>query len=170
MIGLVKMGAPAARWIRLGQWLNGDGFEDFEHAFVALPGGMIIEAEPGGARVVPLRYQGVHWCEGTYRLLRDAHPGTWALNLPGEVTRAAQGLEGVPYSWLDYGALFAHRLRLPAPGLKTYIASSGHLICSQLADLLYQRLGAQIFDDQRWNGYVTPGSLYQRDLQLRSMT
>jgi hypothetical protein len=157
MIGLVPMGGAGGRVIRPLQWLNGDGFADFEHAFAALPGNMIIEAEPGGARIVPLRYQGVHWCEGIYRLLPAA----------ADVTGAADALKGVPYSWLDYGALFAHRLRIPVPGLRGFIAASGHQICSQLADELYLRLGAHIFQDGRWPGYCTPGSLYQRDLQLR---
>lgn len=157
-IGLVPMGGAGGRVIRVLQWANNDGFEDFEHAFVALPGNMIIEAEPGGARIVPLRYGGVRWCEGIAGLLHAA---------PAEVAMAAQALRGVPYSWADYGALFAHRLHLPVPGLRGYVESSHHLICSQLADLLYQRLGAQIYDDNRWNGYVTPGSLYRRDLQLR---
>jgi len=158
MIGLVPMGGAGGRLIRFGQWLNKDGFEDFEHAFVALPGNMIIEAEPGGARVVPLAYSGVHWCEGIYGLLPFKADVGWA----------AQGLKGVPYSWLDYGALFTHRLHIPVPGLRDFIAASGHQICSQLADELYLRLGAHIFQDGRWPGYCTPGSLYQRDLQLRS--
>jgi hypothetical protein len=57
---------------------------------------------------------------------------------------------------------------MPLPGLRGFVAASGHMICSQLADLLYQRLGVQIFTDGRWCGYVTPGSLYQRDQELRS--
>jgi cell wall-associated NlpC family hydrolase len=158
MIGLVPMGGAGGTLIRLGQWLNNDGFEDFEHAFVMLPGNMIIEAEPGGARIVPLRYAGVYWCEGIHGLLDAA---------AADVAMTAQELKGTPYSWLDYGALFTHRLHVPVPGLRKFIADSGHLICSQLADLLYQRLGAQIFADNRWNGYVTPGALYKRDLELR---
>jgi hypothetical protein len=157
-IGLVPMGGAGGRLIRLGQWANKDGFADFEHAFTWLGAGMIIEAEPGGARIVPLRYTEIHWCEGIAGLL---HATT------GQVEEQAALLRGVPYSWLDYAALFTHRLRIPVPGLRDYIADSGHLICSQLADLLYQRLGAQIYDDNRWNGYVTPGALYRRDLELR---
>jgi hypothetical protein len=159
MIGLVPMGGAGGRLIRIGQFLNGDGFEDFQHAFVALPGNMIIEAEPGGARIVPLRYAGVYWCEGIHGLLNAA---------AADVAMTAQGLKGTPYSWLDYGALFTHRLRIPVPGLREFIADSGHQICSQLADELYLRLGAHIFDDGRWPGYVTPGALYRRDLELRS--
>jgi len=158
MIGLVPMGGTGGRIIRPLQWLNGDGFNDFEHAFVALPGNMIIEAEPGGARIVPLRYAGVHWCEGIAGLLSAT---------ARDVEMAAAGLRGVPYSWLDYGALFTHRLHVPVPGLRGFIAASGHQICSQLADELYLRLGAHIFEDGRWPGYVTPGALYRRDLELR---
>jgi len=165
-IGLVPMGGPGGRVIRLGQWLDGDGFSDFEHAFVYLGDGQLLEAEPGGARIVPLRYRGIHWCEGIYGLLAASLKAQAAC--PPGMLATARDLTGVPYSWLDYAALFAHRLRIPAPGLRGYIASTGHLICSQLADVLYQRLGAQIYDDRRWNGYVTPGSLYRRDLELRS--
>lgn len=160
MIGLVPMAGSGGRLIRLGQWANGDGFSDFEHALVALPGNMIIEAEPGGARIVPLRYTTVHWCEGIYGLLAGVDPAV--------IDVKARQLKGVPYSWLDYGALTAHRLHVPAPGLREFVASSGHLICSQLADELYLRLGAHIFQDGRWPGYCTPGSLYERDLQLRN--
>lgn len=174
-IGLVPMGGYGGRLIRAGQALNGDGFADFEHAFVYLGDAKvgnitrgIIEAEPGGSRITPLHHDGIHWCTGIYQLLRDTHPGTWALNLPADVLKEARKLTGIPYSWLDYAALTAHRLRIPAPGLRGYIASTGHMICSQLADELYRRLGAQIFKDGRWPGYVTPGALYQRDLQLRS--
>ena len=156
-IGLVPTGGSGGRLIRAGQWLNGDGFADFEHAFAYLGDGQVIEAEPGGARIVPLHHDGVHWCEGIEQLLPV---NVW-------VGGVAKQLEGVPYSWADYAALFTHRLHVPAPGLKAFIASSGHLICSQLCDLLYQRLGAQIFDDGRWNGYVTPAALYRRDLELR---
>lgn len=156
-IGLVPMSGYGGRLIRIGQALDGDGYEDFEHAFVWLGGGMIIEAEPGGARIVPLRYQAIHWCERIATLLHAS---------PQAIDDVAATLKGIPYSWLDYAALTAHRLHVPVPGLRRYIASSGHLICSQLADLLYQRLDAHIYDDQRWNGYVTPGALYRRDLEL----
>lgn len=161
-IGLVPMGGNGGRLIRAGQWLNGDGFEDFEHAFVYLDAGDIIEAEPGGAMIRPLHYGGVHWCEGIARLLPPVTSKAMA--------DVAVQLEGVPYSWADYAALLAHRLRIPAPHLRGYIASTGHMICSQLADELYLRLGAHVFDDGRWPGYVTPGALYQRDLELRSTT
>jgi hypothetical protein len=76
-----------------------------------------------------------------------------------EVATAYRGLVDVPYSFLDYGALALHRLHIPAPGLRAYIQDSGHAICSQLVDEGARRGGWQLFDDQRWEGYVTPGAL-----------
>jgi hypothetical protein len=109
----------------------------------------IIEAEPGGALLSPLsRY--------------DADRIAW-LHCPdfarGAVVAAALSFKGVPYSFLDYGAIAAHRLHLWAPGLKHYIETSGHMICSQLADRAADKGGWHLFADERWPGYVTPGSL-----------
>jgi hypothetical protein len=67
--------------------------------------------------------------------------------------------KGVPYSFLDYGALAAHRFHIPTPRLKRYIASSHHEICSQLVDSVFAFCGVHLFKDGRWPGYVTPGSL-----------
>jgi len=160
MIGLTQISGRVGKLIEVGQWLNGEGFQDWEHAFVSLPGGLILEAEPGGARIVPLVYANVYWCEGIYKLL----PPTTNVT---EIGHVAEGLKGVPYSFADYAALSAHRLHIPAPFLKNYVASTGHMICSQLADEFYFRLGAHVFIDNRWPGDVTPASLYKRDLQLR---
>lgn len=142
------------RLIRLGQWLNGDGFADFEHAFVVVGvfGGVpeIVEAMPGGAQLV-----------------RNWHPAdrTVYLRCPeqyrGAVAASARGFVGVPYSVADYFALAAHRLHIPAPHLKRYVRDSGHMICSQLADTAASEGGWHLFDDGRWHGDVTPGDLYR---------
>jgi hypothetical protein len=158
MIGLTKISGDIGKAIEVGQWLNGEGFQQWEHAFVYLPGGDILEAEPGGARIVPLVYTDVYWCAGIHQLL----PATNTLTL----SKLANALKGTPYSFLDYAALAAHRLHIPAPGLKSYIKSVDHMICSQLADYFYECLGAYVFADNCWPGYVTPASLYNRDLQL----
>lgn len=143
------------RLIRLGQWLNGDGFADFEHAFVVTDldsGGApwIVEAMPGGAQYV-----------------RNWHPAdrTVYLRCPAEyreaVAASARGFRGVPYSVADYFALAAHRLHIPAPHLKRYVRDSGHMICSQLADAAAAEGGWHLFADKRWHGDVTPGDLYR---------
>lgn len=150
---VVDTGSRMTRWIKLGETLYSGGFSDFDHAVIAsqiLPGGtlMIVEAQPGGAVEVPWHYQGrPHlWSTGKVPYSSDA----------GEASR---GYIGTPYSFLDYAAMAAHHFRLPVPGLQAYIASTGHEICSALVDKCYQDAGIQLFDDQRWNGYVTPMDL-----------
>ncbi|HTI77440.1 MAG TPA: hypothetical protein VL634_20745, partial [Mycobacterium sp.] len=148
-IGCTQIQGDVGRLIRFGQWLNGDGFADFEHAFVYLGNGQIIEAEPGGAREAELDEY-------------DSRTIVW-LRCPDQyrqaVTESAEALEGKPYSFLDYLALAAHRFHLPIPGLRHYIDSTGHLICSQLADRAAELGGWVLFADGRWPGYVTPADL-----------
>lgn len=151
-IGITKISGAGGLAIRAGQWLNGDGFADYEHAFVVttaegpLQDVMIVEAMPGGAVQV-----------------RNWHPDTMYLRCPDEhreaVADAARELVGVPYSWADYGAIALHRFRIPTPHLKRYIKRSKSMICSQLADHAAMAGGWHLFRDNRWEGDVTPGDL-----------
>lgn len=150
--GLVAISGAAGRLIRFGQWLNGNGWGDYQHAVLVLDNGELIEAEPGGARIRPVsEYDGsnVVWSDWP---LTDSDR-SW-------IVAAGRKLVGTPYSALDYGALFAHRLHLPVPGLRCYIGSTGHMICSQLVDEAYRRAGVPVFADGRWSGYVTPMALF----------
>lgn len=152
--GLTRIRGAAGVAIRAGQWLNGDGFADYEHAFLVLDRGEIIEAEPGGARIRPLADY-----DGTPTVY-----STWTLTDAQRAALAAAGrrYEGVPYSALDYAALTARRLHIPVPGLREYIASTGHMmICSQVVDQIHLDADLHMFSDQRWPGFVTPGSLRQ---------
>lgn len=174
LIGLTQIQGDVGKAIEFLQGLNGDGFSRWEHAVVLLPGNQILEAEPGGAVIRPLHYDDVYWCWNIYGLL----PQVQAIrNVPGasealsasfylQLWTVARQLEGTPYSFLDYASLIAHRLHVPAPGLRDYIKDTGHQICSQLADDFYLRLGGHVFTNQRWAGDVTPGSLWRRDLEL----
>lgn len=66
----------------------------------------------------------------------------------------------VKYSYLDYDAIATHALHIPVPGLRAYISSDGHLICSQYTDMSWSLGGGvKLFDDHRWPGYVTPWDL-----------
>lgn len=142
--------------IRLGQWLAGDGFHDYHHAFVVLgPEGntgmtKIVEAMPGGARMADVYQYGDEpvylRCPPEYR---------------EDVAMAAISFLGVPYSAADYFALALHRFRIPTPHLRRRIETSKKMICSQLADAAAARGGWHLFDDGRWPGYVTPGDLYK---------
>jgi hypothetical protein len=148
-IGITQIAGDVGTLIRVGQWLDGDGFANYEHAFVYVGNGEIVEAEPGGARIAPLDEY-------------DPRTVVW-LRCPAEhrtaVAAAARILEDTPYSAADYFALAAHRLHLPIPGLRSYVQSSGHLICSQLADRAARTGGWILFADGRWDGYVTPADL-----------
>jgi hypothetical protein len=161
-IGIVHMTGAGGAAIRLGQWFNGDGFADYEHAFVVAgihvrgedrdvaDGMKIVEAMPGGALLSPLsRYDGL---DPVYLRCPD--------DLRSAVAGAALDLVGTPYSVADYFALAAHRFHIPAPGLKHFVETSNHMICSQLADRAADVSGWHLFVDGRWPGYVTPGDLY----------
>lgn len=66
----------------------------------------------------------------------------------------------VSYSWPDYGAIALRALGVKTGLLRGYIEGSGSLICSQYVDTAYNRGGGvHLFDDGRWEGYVTPGDL-----------
>lgn len=163
MTGLAEISGYVGAGIRWAQKWNGDGFSRWEHAFTVLPGGMILEAEPGGAVIRPLHYSNVYWCNGIYALLPPAAYAAARLDaIAGE-------LKGIGYSFLDYDALAAKRLHLYPlyPLLRARITSQHTMICSQMADEFVNRLGGHIFTDGRWPGDVTPGSLWRRDAELR---
>lgn len=149
----VPMHTAAAGPIEFGEWLNGDGFGPYQHALMYIGDGLVIEAEPDGARI---RERGVEagdlWSTGA--------PGL-ALTIAQQkmVRAAARRYEGVGYSYLDYVAIAAHRLRIPAPHLRRFVADTGHMICSQLVDQIRVEVGSHLFRDRRWPGYVTPLAL-----------
>jgi hypothetical protein len=114
---------------------------------------LILEAEAAGAVVVPFHYDESDLIWSSLNPHLDLSPdqqhGIWP---------AAAALKGIPYSWLDYFALAAHRMRLHPLDylLKTRIMSWRQAICSQLVDMFRQRLHFQLFNDDRWNGFVDP--------------
>lgn len=149
--GLITGRDPVGRLIRLGEWVNGDGFSLFSHAIVLLDDNTILEAEPGGARIRPVTEYPVGDVTWSDWPLTDAERSL--------VVIRARSLLDTPYSFLDYAALATHRLHIPAPGLHSYIASTHHMICSQLVDEAYKRAGLAMFADGRWPQDVTPADL-----------
>ena len=108
----------------------------------------IVEAEPKGAVETRWHY--------------DGQPHKWSTGIV--VTSPAAGAAavkyvGTPYSFLDYVALTFHTLHIPIPGLSGYIASTGHMICSQLVDQAEKDAGVHLFPDGQWAGYVKPSDL-----------
>lgn len=150
-IGLTSIVGPVGWGIRLGEFLLGDGVTPYEHAFIVLDDATLLEAEPGGARIAGLdEYAGRH--------VEYVSPDL-STEQRAAICAAARRYVGVGYSAADYFAIAAHRFRLPIPGLRAYVASSRHQICSQLADQIYLDAGVHLFQDGRWPGYVVPADL-----------
>jgi hypothetical protein len=104
-------------------------------------------ALPGPAALLP----GSLWSSGIIKLTGAQRSGIigWCAEHPC-----------VSYSWPDYGAIALRALRIPAPGLRAYIASTDSMICSYYTDAAWNRGGGvHLFDDGRWEGFVTPGDL-----------
>lgn len=150
-IGLSRISGLVGFGITLGQWFSGD-LSKYTHAFIVVDDGWVIEAMPGGVQ--------------RNRLADHSAPIGFLPNpltpeQRREAVRVAEGLIDTPYSFMNYAAIAALRLGLNGPGNKLckYVADSGHLICSQLCDYVWEQVGANLFTDNRVNGLVTPGSL-----------
>jgi hypothetical protein len=132
--------------------LAGLGKGEWQHALTYVGGGLCLQAEPGGARIVTRPVQsGDIWSSGLAQFALTAAQ-------QGRVMPLAESpaFRDVGYSALDYGAIFCHKLHLPAPGLQDYIGDTGHMICSQMVDEFALKLGLHLFSDGRWAGFVTP--------------
>lgn len=156
-IGLVRVEGITGELIRIGQWLNGDGFEDYEHAFILVDGGdpgpaQVIEAEPGGVRRVPLsEYSG-----------RDVLWLPCPPELGAGVVSAAEAYLDVPYSYADYFAIAAHRLMLDPVHLFPHVVDgTHHVMCSQLTAACARKSGWPLMQQHQWDGYTTPADLYR---------
>lgn len=174
-IGLVSISGDVGKAIRVGQWLlaaidqwtpagrsikDDEDWANYQHAFVYLGNGMLIEAEPGGARIRPLsEYDGasIYWCR---HISAGLSPKT-----RNAIVLHAQALLKTPYSFLDYFALTARKLHIWLPGLRFYVQLTRHLICSALAVWSYELGGSTVFDGV-WPGYVDPLDLFLLDKKL----
>ena len=150
--GLVSIPGGMGRLIRVGQWLNGDGYANYEHAFLHIGNGQIIEARPGGAKIrLETAYDDriVRWSTGVI-VPKD----------PEKIAAIGRSFETVPYSAADYFAIATRRLHLwPADvALKRFVASTRRMICSQLIAAAYRLAGEDLFPHE-WPGYCTPGQL-----------
>lgn len=160
-IGLAQIGGPGGFIIELGQDMCGAGFKTWEHAFLLLPDGDIIEAEPGGARIVSVDEYAdvpVYWCHALRQEITD--------DQARRVCEQGYEFHGVPYSFLDYFAIFQTRvLHLPPGLLKERLVSTRNMICSQLVVQCYSDAGERLFP--KWYpGQVTPLDIYDLDSKL----
>ena len=150
---VVSMGGQGGALISAMEEIAYDHSTHWDHAFIYVGGGMIVQAEPAGAQKVPLgAYQYTIWSSG---ILFPTGPERAAIVASAEKSAAQK----TGYSYLDYAAIAAHRFHLPVPGLKDYIGATGHEICSQLVDQCWLDGGYHLFTDGRWPGFVSPYDL-----------
>jgi hypothetical protein len=121
------------------------------HAGVYVGKGWLVEAQPHGARLVKIKaYPDAIWSQAL-----DSKTGK-------AIARAALGLVGTPYNFLDIAAQACVRLfkwQAPEWALRR-LSSPKRLQCAQLVDEAYRRAGIQLFMDGRPAGLVAPGDLY----------
>jgi len=164
---VVSSGGPAGKLIRLLLWLAGRKqrqFRQFQHAFIYIgitgtdrdhPLGLpsVIQAEPTGARERPLTGHTTEmWSTDIIYLTPIKR---------ADILSAAHlyATNNTDYSFLDYASLALRRFHIRLPGLRIYIRSTGHMICSQLVDKAYSDGGVHLFRDKRFEGDVTPPDL-----------
>lgn len=139
--------------ISLGEFLDGSRWGHWDHAFVYVGDGLVVEAEPGGARLAGVdEYAGrpIAWSTGHVELTEAERTA---------IVAAAKGFIGVPYSAADYFALALWHFRLRIPWAKHVMASRTSMICSQLTDAAFAAAGVHLFTDGREPGDVTPADL-----------
>jgi len=154
-IGLTKIGGLAGAFVNFGQWFV------VQHALVYVGDGKVVQAMPSGAELINLE---------------DASPvvmwSTDRINLSTEerfrISVEALSLVGTPYSFLDYVSIALERLGVRPRLVRDYVAATGHLICSQLVVLAYERASINLFPGT-FPGDVTPGDLYKllKELEAR---
>lgn len=167
--GLTAIDGDVGWWIGLGELLVGDASR-FSHAFIVADGGQVVEAMPGGAILTPLDY----YLEGPKAAvtvfsdlaLTDIQRAVIVKEARALGPDPATGRPGVGYSPFDYAAIGLDHLGFRPKWLRRSIASSGHMICSQLVDAVLLKAGVHLFADGRDPGDVTPGDL--ADFLVRS--
>lgn len=143
--GVVRTNGWAGRLIR---WTTRSVVN---HAFVCVGDGLIVEAQPAGARLAHASlYPGALW----------SGPGLTAGR--GEaIAVAALALIGTPYSWVDCAAIGLTDLfgwHVPE-AVRRRLNRRDRLMCSALCDEAYRRAGVQLYDDGRVAGDVSPQDL-----------
>lgn len=151
-IGLSRISGFLGKAISVGQALHGDP-SGWTHAFVVVDEHRVIQAMPGGAEYGSLDF----YMQPGNAVFLPAWPAPVSA---ADVARVADTLIGTPYGYLDYLSLIFYGWGIKLPFTRRRIVSRGTLICSQLVDELYARLGVPLFSDGRLPMDVTPGDLH----------
>ena len=124
----------------------------------------IVQAMPSGAEEIVIGQK--HWTKD-YVYLRPPYSDVPSFRHGGDaVAVMARRYIGTPYSFLDYVALTGWHMRIRNGPIHNYVTSSGHMICSQLADQAMSDAGFHVFNDGRLPQDVTPSSLFHQMLAM----
>lgn len=148
-VGFSTIGGAVGIIPNIGQAILNDGCR-YSHTYIHIGGGMVLEAMPGGARIVPGAHRQGPWFRlplSNEQMLKIQHNG--------------ETLKGVPYSYMNYPALAWHEYEWIGHNLlRSYVSNSKRMICSQLVDYLLCTVDYHVFNDGRWPQDVTPGDLW----------
>ncbi len=145
------------------------------HAGVYVGNGDVVEAQPGGARLVPVEMYlgpGTFWAEGAFLANFNG-----VFTDGGAVAEYAKSMVGTPYSYSDIVAIALAQPRFKKvfgfdpidehvqwndqPWWVKRLARKDRLICSQLVDEAYRLAGIHLFNDGRLSQLVSPGDLHR---------
>lgn len=160
-VGLLRTNNLGGWAIRIGDgiWAKRHHmpFEPYNHALIAIGGGLAVQAEPGGANTTRIAGRGIDW----FRWYQPLDAGQ-----RGDIAAAARALCDTGYNWLDIAALTLDCLGWDVQrrnGKLTWIGrrieDTKTLVCSALVDKALADAGFHLYDDGRVPGEVTPGSL-----------
>jgi hypothetical protein len=149
-IGLTVIGGPVGVLVSLLQTLAARKPSRWTHAFIVLPDGDSISAQPGGARRTPLAQA----ASG-----KTAYMPVPAWANRDEICRWAIEHDDLPYSFLSYLWIGLEAWGFRLEWLLRRIASDRTMICSAFADRAWMAGGVACFDDGRPLGSVTPSDL-----------
>ena len=122
----------------------------YNHAFICMGDGSVVEAQPGGAVHDALGYT-----------LGNAEFSRIVLS-PQQRERictAALLCVWTPYGFLDILSIGLLQYGIKPKFIRNRVEHSKNLICSQLVDFCYQLAGVHLFRDGRLPMDVTPGDL-----------
>jgi hypothetical protein len=146
--GVVKTDGIIGRLIRVGTASR------WNHAFIYIGEGVIVEANPTGVAISPVtKYPKIAWNQ--HEKISD--------NLREKIVDAAFKEVGKPYAFLDITALFFRiiGLRFIRPNVFwKKLASQESWFCSELVSYCYRTSGITLINKK--DDLVTPGDLAER--------
>lgn len=125
----------------------------YDYGTVGVPPTRCVEAAPSGARLTSADYGDDKILVSNFALTPSQR---YAL------CEVARGLIGTPYGWEDIVSIGALQYGIKPDFIRDRVENSSYLICSQLVDEVYRRVGLHLFADGRLPMDVTPGDLGRR--------